>query len=189
MRTLALFGSPRLKGAKGTLLNRVQEFIETKGHSFELINLTKADVKGCVSCYKCKKSLGEPGCSQKDEASETIFNKMMQSDRIIYASPVYCWSWSGQMKPLIDRHYCLVKNDEQGNSKSLLKGKPTGLIMTSGGPYEGNAELAVKQYERLSWYTQTVIAGKLVITDCGSRDQFGPKEYEAADDFAAKIIG
>ena len=45
-----------------------------------------------------------------------------------------------QIKPLIDRHFCLVKNDGTSDHKSLISGKPAALLVTCAGPIEANCD-------------------------------------------------
>ena len=78
------------------------EFIKgakSKGHSVEKICIKEKNIsfcKGCLSCQVNKK------CSINDDAQE-IFEKIKNSNVIVWATPIYYYSMSGQMKTLIDR--------------------------------------------------------------------------------------
>ncbi len=187
MKIVTLFGSPRKKGNTATVLTWVEDELKGMGHKVERVIMTKYDVKGCISCYACHKSLDKPGCAQKDDAGQ-IFDKMMEADGIIYASPLYCWSWAAQIKPLIDRHFCLVKGYGTENWKSMVEGKRTGLVMTAGGDVANNAELGVKQFENLATYGKTNMKGSLIITLCSTPDQLGEKAQEMAKRFTAEFV-
>ena len=78
------------------VLSMFEDKVE-KNHEVERINITQYKVGGCLGCYKCKEKKSEPGCVQKDDAL-TIFEKMIQADAIVYASPLYCWSFTSQIK-------------------------------------------------------------------------------------------
>ncbi|MCG6879203.1 MAG: flavodoxin family protein, partial [Deltaproteobacteria bacterium] len=106
MKIVTILGSPKKKGNTGTVLSLLEDKVK-KEHEIERIHITQYNVGGCLGCYKCREKKDEPGCVQKDDAL-TIFEKMIQADAIVYASPLYCWSFTAQMKPLIDRHVCLV---------------------------------------------------------------------------------
>jgi len=53
----------------------------------------------CVGCLSCLKT---GRCFQQDDAN-TVLPKMMEADVVYFASPVYYYSVSGQMKVFIDR--------------------------------------------------------------------------------------
>ena len=122
MKIITILGSPRKKGNTAKVLSMFEGKVE-KNHEVERINITQYKVGGCLGCYKCKEKKDEPGCVQKDDAL-TIFEKMIQADAIVYASPLYCWSFTSQIKPLIDRHFCLVSGDGTPDQDSLIRREP-----------------------------------------------------------------
>lgn len=69
------------------------------GHEVEFITLKDKDLKFCKGCMVCQK-LGK--CVINDDAND-ITAKMKNSDVIVWATPVYYYEMSGQMKTLIDR--------------------------------------------------------------------------------------
>lgn len=69
------------------------------GNNVEVISLKKKDIKYCMGCFACQK-LGK--CVIKDDANE-IADKICESDVIVWVTPIYYYSVSGQMKTLIDR--------------------------------------------------------------------------------------
>ena len=69
------------------------------GHEVEFITLKDKDLKFCKGCMVCQK-LGK--CVINDDANN-ITAKMKNSDVIVWATPVYYYEMSGQMKTLIDR--------------------------------------------------------------------------------------
>lgn len=81
------------------LANEFLKGAENEGHFVEKINLKDKKIafcKGCLACQINKK------CIIKDDADE-IFEKVKKADVIVWATPVYYYSMSGQMKTLIDR--------------------------------------------------------------------------------------
>lgn len=69
------------------------------GHDVEFVSLKGKDIKFCKGCLACQK-LGR--CVINDDANE-ITNKMREADVIVWATPIYYYEMSGQMKTLIDR--------------------------------------------------------------------------------------
>ncbi len=69
--------------------------------------------KGCMACFK----LGR--CVIKDDAAE-IVAKMHEADILVFATPVYYYSVSGQLKTLLDRCNPLYGSDYQFTQVYLL---------------------------------------------------------------------
>jgi multimeric flavodoxin WrbA len=184
MKVVSIFGSPQKKGNTATVLGWVEEALVNQGHEVDRINVTQYKVNGCLGCYKCQEKPDEPGCVQKDDALE-LLNRMIDADAIVYASPLYCWSWTGQIKPLIDRHFCLVTDAGTPKWKSLIAGKPTALVMTCAGPVEENADILVKQFDSLVDYGRARVVDHLVVPLCTSPDALPVNVKEQA----AKLAG
>lgn len=83
------------KGAKES--NNDVEFISLKNKNIGFC-------KGCLACQKIHK------CVINDDSNE-IVEKMRNSDVIVWASPIYYYGISGQMKTLIDRANSLYSSD------------------------------------------------------------------------------
>ena len=69
------------------------------GHSVETVYLREKKVGFCKGCLACLK-VGH--CVIADDAVE-IAAKMHDSDVIVFATPVYYYSVSGQLKTVLDR--------------------------------------------------------------------------------------
>ena len=138
MKIAAILGSPKKNGNTAKVLSMFEEKVGDK-HEVERIHITEYKVGGCLGCYKCREKKDEPGCVQKDDGL-ILFEKMIQADAIVYASPLYCWSFSSQLKPLIDRHVCLVSDYGTADHDSLISGKPAALLVTCAGPIAGNCD-------------------------------------------------
>lgn len=187
MNIVTILGGPRKKGSTALMLGIMEDHFRQAGHAVDRINITEFDVKGCISCYKCRKSSDEPGCSQKDDAM-SIFERMMRADVIVYSTPLYCWSWAAQIKPLIDRHYCLVKDYGSKNHRSFIQKSKSGLLMTCGGPVENNADLLVKAYDYLMDYCNIKNPVNLVIPFCASPDSITDEHKDKARQLAQSLI-
>jgi multimeric flavodoxin WrbA len=189
MRITSVLGSPRpKKGNTAKVLGWVEEELRAKGHDVDHINITEKKVNGCKECYTCQGIPDEPGCPQEDDAKE-IFERLMASDAMLIASPLFCWGFSSQIKPLIDRHFCLVTDYGTPNWKSLLEGKRAGLLVTCAGPIEENADLVVQMFQRLMDYAKISAAESLVIPLATTPDAMGAEIKEQAVKFADRLVG
>lgn len=187
MKVVSLFGSPRKKSNTVKVLNWVEEELKSRGHEVDRISMKDHTINGCISCYVCQSKPDEPGCPQKDDLPD-VAGRMIAADLLIYASPLYCWSWTAQIKTLIDRHFCLVTDSGGPSRKSLLEGKKTALVMTLAGPMEGNGDLLVKQYEGLIQYLGASGAGTLTVPFCTTPDAIGDDVKEQAVSFVRQLI-
>ncbi len=104
MNILGILGSPRKRGNTEVLIDIALK--EAKGHGATVSKAALRDrsIAPCDGCGKCQKS-GK--CAVKDDMQE-IYQKMRDADGILWATPVYFWSMSGQTKIAMDRTYALT---------------------------------------------------------------------------------
>lgn len=86
------------------------------GNDVEYISLIGKKIDFCVGCLSCQKT---QKCVIKDDANE-IAEKVKNADVVVYATPVYYYEMSGQMKTLIDRMNCLFTTDYSFRDVYLL---------------------------------------------------------------------
>ena len=101
-KVLILEGSPRLKGNSCILSDEFARGAEEAGCTVEKIPAARKRVAGCLGCNACYRNGGT--CVQKDDMAE-IREKMLDSDVIVLASPIYFYSMTSQLKAVIDRSY------------------------------------------------------------------------------------
>lgn len=77
------------------------------GNNVEFITLQDKEIKFCKGCLACQK-IGH--CVIKDDSNE-IVEKMKKADVIAFASPIYYYEMSGQLKTLLDRANALFSLD------------------------------------------------------------------------------
>jgi len=184
----SVLGSPRKKGNTNRVLTWVEEELQAKGHRINRLNVVEHKVNGCKGCETCQKSTDRPGCAQQDDAIE-LLDRIMESDTIIYATPVYFWGPTAQMKALIDRHCSLVTGFGTPQWQSLVEGKSTGLVVTCGDSAEDNADLVRDTFKRLADYLKCSYAGDLVVPFATTPDAFGDDVKAQAAAFAQQLVG
>ncbi len=179
MKILAIMGSPRKKGNTARTLDAFGEELEKLGHNMERIDLSEHEVNGCKGCLVCKNMPDKPGCPQKDDVAG-ILSRIFAADAVVYATPLYCWCFSAQMKALIDRHCSVVKNYGAPDHKSLMAGKPTALLVTCEDEIEGNADLIQIVYDRINEYIKGKVVGKYIVPNCTAPNSLPPDAFETA---------
>lgn len=125
MKIVALLASPRPKGNTAVLMQKVLQEAETLGAQTEVFSLNKLNIRGCQSCYGCKKNLS---CVIKDDA-QPILEAIAGADRVILATPVYMWDMAGQLKIMIDRMFSFINTDY---TSKLAPGKKVLWTITQG---------------------------------------------------------
>jgi multimeric flavodoxin WrbA len=189
MRIVTVLGSPRKRGNTAAVLEAFERLASQEQHIIERINAVDWTVRGCLGCDTCFDTLDEPGCAQDDDAA-WILEHILEADLVVYASPVYAWGFTGQLKPLIDRHYCLVKWQGGEIASALMAGKRAALLTTCGGDAADNADLLEEAFKRLLAYAQSRPAGIYVLDNCSSRpDGPGADAEQLAQRMARELLG
>ncbi len=103
-KVLVLAGSARKQGNSSLMADEFIRGAKEAGHDAEKIYLTDKSVKGCLGCGACQRNGGQ--CVQKDDMNE-IYEKVKNADVLVFAFPVYFYTWNGQMKTVLDRLYAV----------------------------------------------------------------------------------
>ena len=118
MKIIGILGSSRKRGNSDVLLDIALKEAKGLGAKVSKIPLSGKSIAPCDGCGKCQKS-GK--CVVKDDMHD-IYQKMLEADGILWATPIYFWSMTGQTKIVMDRTYAL------SNPKLQLANKVGGLI-------------------------------------------------------------
>lgn len=97
-KVLILSGSPRKNGNSDILCDEFMKGAVEAGNEVEKIRVAEKNIGYCRACYACKNG----PCAIKDDMTE-VLQKMIDTDVIVLASPVYFYSVDAQLKALIDR--------------------------------------------------------------------------------------
>jgi FMN-dependent NADH-azoreductase len=99
---LAFNGSPR--GKNGNTEKILKPFLEgatQAGATAETLYLKDLNIHECLGCYTCH--MKTPGiCAIKDDM-EIVLKKMLASDILVFATPLYVFTVSALLKTLMDR--------------------------------------------------------------------------------------
>ena len=188
MHVTTLLGSARKKGNTATVLGWVEKELETLGHTVERIYLNKKTIGGCLGCAKCRENPDEIACVQKDDAID-IMERMIASDGVLFASPVYFWGFTSQIKALIDRGFSLVTNYHQPGHTSLMEGRRIGLLVTGADAYENNAEGLFSAFDRIAGFLLARKAGELYVGGCSNPADLPETVRDQAVGLAKSLAG
>lgn len=89
------------------LADKFIEGAQAAGNEVEKITLSGKSIGFCKGCLACQK-LGK--CVIDDDAN-AIMQKVLEADAVCWATPIYYYEMSGQMKVLIDRMNAMYSLD------------------------------------------------------------------------------
>lgn len=106
-RVLVISSSLRNNSNSDALADAFAKGAQEAGHQVQKISLKGKTIgfcRGCLACLKAGK------CVIKDDAVE-IAQQMKEADVIAFATPIYYYEMSGQMKTMLDRANSLYGSD------------------------------------------------------------------------------
>ncbi|MDC7292002.1 flavodoxin family protein [Butyrivibrio sp. DSM 10294] len=86
------------------------------GNDVEIVSLKDKKIGFCTGCFACQK-LGK--CVIPDDAN-VITEKILEAEVVVWATPIYYYEMSGQMKTMIDRANSLYPRDYKFREVYLL---------------------------------------------------------------------
>jgi len=117
MKRVIVISTSLRKGSNSDMLaDKFAEGAIAAGNDVEKISLVGKEIQFCKGCFGCQK-LGR--CVIKDDVND-IMAKVMNADVICWATPIYYYEMSGQMKTLIDRMNGMYDQDYQFRDAYLL---------------------------------------------------------------------
>jgi multimeric flavodoxin WrbA len=150
---LILKGSPREKGNSATLANQLALGAIEASAQVESIYLHGMDIRPCDACDFCQED--GSGCVIADDM-QTLYPKLRAADVIVFATPVYWFSLTAQLKLCIDRWYAM-----ELRTGSELAGKKLALVMVYGDTdlYTSGGINVIYTLESICRYTGLELAG------------------------------
>ena len=122
-RVLIVASSPRKNSNSTTLANKAAEGVTAGGGEADLVNIGNMKIAPCTACDACRVTQ-DAGCIIDDDM-KPLYQKIKEAQGVIFASPVYWFNMSAQMKCFIDRTYAVHTDDGYA-----LTGKDVGVILT-----------------------------------------------------------
>lgn len=178
MKYCILMGSPRKNGNTASLLKPFLNELSDLGDQHEMIWLYDKAINPCIACRTCQKDWTVFGCCYDDDM-QGIFDEIIASDVIVFATPIYSWYCTPPMKALLDRLvYGMNKyyGDEKG--PALWAGKRVALISTCGYSPEKGVDLFQEGLKRYCKHSQLINIGTLCERDFGYKSVFMDRDKE-----------
>jgi len=130
MKVLGISTSPRIRGNSDLLLREALAGAESAGAQVEYVNLGSYNIGPCIECNAC---LTTGQCRIQDDY-QAMLAKMLDADRLVFATPVFFMSVCAQAKNLIDRGQCLWAYKYVLKKESLTAGRDRrAMVIAVGG--------------------------------------------------------
>ena len=117
MKKVIVISTSLRRGSNSDML--ADKFVEgamSGGNDVEKISLVGKDIRFCTGCFGCQR-LGK--CVIKDDVND-IMAKVLEAEVVVWATPIYYYEMSGQMKTLIDRMNAMYPLDYKFRDVYLL---------------------------------------------------------------------
>jgi multimeric flavodoxin WrbA len=99
LKVLGIMGSPRIKGNTDLLLDEALKGAQSQGANVEKIIVANLKIAPCREIYACLK---DGACVIKDDMTD-LYPRILAADAVIVASPIFFYTVSAQLMPLISR--------------------------------------------------------------------------------------
>ena len=150
MKILVITGSPRKNGNSNTLAEYFIRGAKEAGHEIVRFDAAFKNVHPCIGCNKC----GMNGaCVFKDDF-EFVRKHIVDAGMVVFATPMYYFGISAQIKVVIDRFYAI--------NGSIHVPKKAALLMTYADNDKRKEKAITDHYEILLDYLGWSDAGRVI---------------------------
>ena len=155
-KILAVMGSPRKNGNTDILINKLAEGALSAGAKVHTIFLADMKIRECDGCHVCW--MGKNCCKKDDMLG--LYEKIAESDAIVFGTPVYWYGPTALMKAFIDRF--VYFNCPENRVK--IKGKKAALVIPFEEENPDTARPLVEFFENCLKYLELTLAGTIIIS-------------------------
>lgn len=181
MKVLAINASPRRDGNSSILLGAAVRGAKEAGHHVTLLQLDDFVEGALRDCRICRRADGS--CSIPDDYERLLIDHVLPADGLIFATPLYWYGMSGQLKSAFDRLFCYM-SPSWAKSEAVLEGLPgkrVGVLIACEESYQG-ATLGLRaQFQELTRYLEQDLVDVVV----GVGNSRGDVAHDPADPLAA----
>ncbi len=147
-KIIAFNGSPRPAGNTSHLLQQFIEGAQAHSSEIDLIRCQDLNLKYCQGCLRCNVLRR---CSISEDDWARVSAKILESDVLVFAAPVYFHHLPAPMKKLIDRfrsfHHVQITETGLKHTSWIEWKKDFVLILTMGSPDPVDAKPIIELFE------------------------------------------
>lgn len=132
---------------------------EESGHRAELVHVDDYIQHFLRDCRRCRGDDHE--CRLDDRFRELFLEKYLPADGIIFATPLYWYGMSGQLKTFFDRSFCYYAAScpDSGENARRMANKRLGLLISSEETYPAAPMGIIHSIQEFSRYTHSELVG------------------------------
>lgn len=143
IRIIGIDGSPRHGNTNLVLTEALRAARDAANVDAEIVRVAKERIRYCSGCSSCHlESKGTSGCGAHRDAMDWIVPKLLESDAIILATPVYFAGPTAQLKTFMDRTEPLLRYGSEPLRSALRNKVGAGIVV--GGNRNGGQESALQ---------------------------------------------
>lgn len=172
MKVTVITGSAHKNGTSALLADKFIEGSKEAGHTVFRFDAAFEKVSPCLACEHC--SANNTKCVYND-SMDKLNEELMDSDVVVFVTPLYYYTFSAQIKAVMDRFH--AKNAQLAGNKMAI------LMATSYGDEDWTMEGIDKTFELSLGFLNWENAGTLYAVGCPAREvieatEFPQKAYE-----------
>jgi multimeric flavodoxin WrbA len=159
MRLLVISSSPRRNGNSRLLADATAEGGREAGHEVDVVHLDDHLKHFLRDCRQCRDERGR--CTIDDGYEPLLRDRVVPADGIVFATPVYWYGVSGQLKTFFDRLFCFIAASEP-DSAMFVQGvmhKRLALVMSSEETYPTASHALVHEIQEYARYMRSEFIG------------------------------
>jgi len=178
MKIIILQGSSNRKGSTSILTEEFTKGAESVGHQVARFDVDKMNIRSCTGCVAC----GYEGpCVQKDD-NQIIREAILSADMIVFATPLYYYGMSAQLKTVVDR-FCAY------NSSINRKHMKSALLTVAWNSDTWTFDALESHYKTLVRYLDLEDCGMVLGRGCGTPAMTRHSEYpKMAYELGKKLV-
>ena len=150
MNILVLTGSPRRQGNSAILADHFIRGASEAGHNVVRFDAALKSVHPCIACNKC----GMDGPCVFEDDFDFVREHILPADLVAFATPMYYFGFSAQLKAVIDRFYAI--------NGSIHSPRKAVLLMTYANNSKRDESPITTHYEVLLDYLGWTDAGRVI---------------------------
>ena len=172
MKITVITGSAHKKGTSALLVDKFIEGAMEVGHKVFRFDAAFEKVNPCFACEYCFSNNGK---CVNDDSMYKLNEELMNSDVVVFATPLYYYTFSAQIKAVLDRFHA--------NNAKLAGNKKAILMATSYGDADITMDGIDKTFDLTLGFLNWENAGTLYALGCPEREvmettEFPQKAYE-----------
>lgn len=166
MKILLIKGSPHIEGSSNMLAEQFMEGAKAAGHDVRVFDAAHANLHPCNGCEICGMS---GNCVQHDDM-EKAKQSILDSDMMVFVTPIYYFGMSAQLKMFIDRFYSFT-------TKLSAKKMKTALIIAAWDTDDDAVAYLREHYQKICRYMHFQNQGMVLGTGCGTPEMTQQTEF------------